>query len=99
MSDEHAEFLRSLDERGETEVRRTLARGSWNERRSKWAQGWLDELDDTRSERSERESLSIARSAKNAAWAAAIAAMIAIPIAIAAAVISYLAWTSTGPAN
>lgn len=91
MTDEHAEFLRSLDERGETEVRRTLARGSWNERRTKWAQAWLDELDDTRSARSNAESLKIARSAKNAAWAAAIAAAIANVIAIVAIIVSVLA--------
>ncbi|TAL37379.1 MAG: hypothetical protein EPN98_03590 [Phenylobacterium sp.] len=97
MADEHDGFLKSLDEMGEEQVKRILARGAWNERRTKWAQGWLDALNDTRSERSNRESLAIARSAKNAAWAAAIAAIIAIPIAIGAIVISYLAWTSPHP--
>lgn len=91
---EHDEFLTSLDEMGEEQVKRVLARGAWNQRRTRWAQGWLEAVNDTRSERSNRESLTIARSAKNAAWAAAIAAMIAIPIAIGAMCISYLAWVS-----
>jgi hypothetical protein len=91
---EQDEFLKSLDEMGEQQVRRILSRGAWNQRRTKWAEGWLAELGDSRSERSQRESLTIARSAKNAAWAAAIAAMIAIPIAIGAMAISYFAWVS-----
>lgn len=93
MADEHDQFMTSLDGMGEEQVKRILARGAWNERRTKWAQAWLEALNDTRSERSNRESLAIARSAKNAAWAAAIAAiaaMIAIPIAIVTIVISVL---------
>ena len=94
---EHDDFLRSLDEMGEEQAKRILSRGAWNPRRTAWAQGWLESLNDARSERSNRDSLAIARSAKNAAWAAAIAAIIAIPIAIGAMVISYLSWTSPHP--
>ena len=66
----------------------------WNPQKVAVAELWLADRDDTRMERSQRESLRIASSSKNAAWVAAIAAIIAIPIAIGAAVISYLAWTS-----
>lgn len=79
--DEETDFLKSLDEMGEQQVRRVLARGGWNTRRTKIAEGWLQELDDSRSERSNREALRIARSAKNAAWIAAIAAIAAVIMA------------------
>jgi len=85
------EFKRSLDETGEQQVRRILARGAFNPQRTRVAEAWLEELNDTRESRSMRESLAIAKSAKNAAWAAAIAAIIAIPIAIVSIVISLLA--------
>lgn len=84
------EFKKTLDEMGEQQVRRILARGAFNTQRTRVAESWLEELSDTRSERSQRESLDIARSAKNAAWAAAIAAIIAVPIAITSIVISVL---------
>ncbi|UTP38988.1 hypothetical protein M9M90_17450 [Phenylobacterium sp. LH3H17] len=91
--DDHAvdEFKKSLDERGEQQVRRILERGAFNPQRTRIAEAWLDELEDTRHARSMRESLQIAKSANAAAWTAAIAAIIAIPIAIVAIVISYLA--------
>src|SRR5690348_6130740 len=92
--DENAvlDFRRSLEEMGEHAVKDVLAHNRWNPQRARLAEAWLAELDDTRSARSNRESLAIARSAKNAAWAAAIAAIIAIPIAIASIVIAVLAW-------
>jgi hypothetical protein len=92
MRPEHDEFLRSCEEKGEEEVKRILARGGWNERRSKWAEAWLAGLDDTREARRARENLQIAASARTAAWIAAIAAIIANVLAVVALIFSYLAW-------
>ena len=75
------EFLKTLDEMGEQQVRRVLARGAWNSQRTKAAEGWLEELGNTRQERQSRESLQIAKSANRAAWIAAIAAIIAVIMA------------------
>ena len=91
---EYADFLKSLDAKGEEEVRRTLARNGWNEGRAGWAQSWLASLDNTREERRNSDNLRIASSAKTAAWVAAIAAIVANVIAVAAVVISYFAWAS-----
>ena len=74
-------FLVSLDEMGEQPVRRVLARGAWNAQRTRAAEHWLQELEDTREARQSRESLQIARSANRAAWIAAIAAMVAVIMA------------------
>ena len=89
LSDEES-FRNSLDEMGEESVKRTLSRNAWNPQKVAVAELWLADRDDARIERSQRESLEIARSAKNAAWIAAIAAIIAVPIAIVAIVISWL---------
>lgn len=93
LSDEEG-FRKGLDEMGEEAVRRNLSRNVWNPQKVAVAELWLADMDDARIERSQRESLTIARSAKNAAWAAAIAAIIAVPIAIVSIVIAYLGWAS-----
>jgi len=84
-------FRQHLDSMNPDDVKRNIANGIWNAQKVAVAEFWLADLDDARIERSNRESLEIARSAKNAAWAAAIAAMVAIPIAIVSIVISVLA--------
>jgi len=88
--DEIAEFRNRLEERGELAVQSALAAGRYSQQRVKIAEAWLQEREAARNDASSSESLRIARSAKNAAWAAAIAAMIAIPIAIVSLVISVL---------
>lgn len=91
MNDQEiAEFRARLGERGELNVQGALAAGRYNQQRVKIAEAWLQEREDARNAASSSESLRIARSAKNAAWAAAVAAMIAIPIAIVSLVISIL---------
>lgn len=87
-------FLTTLSEQGEDLVRRNLSRGAYPTWQAQIAQAFLATCEDARMERSQAESLRIAKSAKNAAWAAAIAAIIAVPIATASIVIAYLAWAS-----
>lgn len=78
---------------GEEEVRRQLQVARLGGQRAAWAHEWLARFDEEREaaanssrearmEASSAESLRIARSAKNTAWAAAVAAIIAIIISI-----------------
>jgi hypothetical protein len=105
-TDQHtADFFRDLSEQGEEAVRAKLAAGIYAGKRIGLAEEWLRQRDQERSDFSQSEQITIARSAKDAAWAAARAAeraarhaSMANKIAIAAAVIAtisaVIAWLS-----
>lgn len=98
--DRDAARIAGFEAEGEATVRSRVGKGHhspYNAEHRALATVWLAEKDQeradaasARNERSQSESLRIARSAKNAAWAAAMAAIIAVPIAIASIVISVL---------
>jgi hypothetical protein len=95
MVDREAAFGQ-FDQDGEALTRAQVA-GYYNPEWAGFAREWLAIKDQEREalrDASNADSLDVARSAKNAAWAAAIAAMIAAAITIAVAVISYLSWAS-----
>jgi len=77
------EYYAEFEKIDEPRVRERINLGQFGERKRKYAQGWLEQIERSRNDVSNLEQRAIARSAKNAAWAAAIAAIIA---AIAAAV-------------
>ena len=80
MTDEQIEFFRSLDQRGEVEVRRILASNGWNERRTAWAHAWLAEQDQSRTATQHRQSLEQSRSSARAAWAGVWIAALALMV-------------------
>jgi hypothetical protein len=91
------QFWANLEQFGEQEVRLRLGMGEYgiNSPHRALVDEWLRNKNQRRSEASQAEALSIARSAKDAAWEAARAArqantiaMIAIVVAAIAAVIS-----------
>jgi hypothetical protein len=96
----------TFDQQGEDHVRLNVqtfdfaTASSGSKMLNRYAKEWLAQRDKEsrlRNEASSDESLRVARSAKNAAWAAAIIAAIAAVIAIASAVIAYLALSSARP--
>lgn len=76
-----------LDELGEDEVRKRFVRGAYGKTGPKYTtvEDWLRKQDQDRKDASSSESLEIARSAKDAAWAAATAARDAAAVAREAA--------------
>lgn len=75
------QWLAELNDMGEQTVRDLLANGRASSTKTLWAQQWLDEIDQERSdaldakrEASQSEQTEIARSARDAAWSAADAA-------------------------
>ena len=98
--DRDAARIAGFEAEGAPTVRSRVGKGHnspYNAEHRALATVWLAEKDQARAdaelarnEASQADSLRIARSAKNAAWAAAIAAMIAVPIAIVSIVISVL---------
>lgn len=83
MSD-HDLYYGDFDRDGEEAVRNRVALHQYNEKKHALALEWLRKRDQERSDASMAEQITLARSAKNAAWAAAIAAIIAAIAAIIA---------------
>jgi type IV secretory pathway component VirB8 len=99
---EREQIWSQFDALGEAEVRTAIKLKRYHGGRLALAERWLEVKDQEREVERERvrnasnsESLRIARSAKNAAWAAVIMAAIAAIIAAAAMVISYLAFRAS----
>ena len=82
------ELWSELEEMGEDTVRARFAGGAYGRfgNRRTLVEEWLRRQEVSRSDFSNREQISIARSAKNAAWIAAIAAIISMIIATASIV-------------
>ena len=80
-----AQLYSQFEEQGVERTRERLRLKEYGGSKAQLAETWLEQKDhdrqldlDARSDASNREQISIARSAKNAAWAAAIAAIIAV---------------------
>ena len=84
-------YFGDFERDGEDVVRTNLSLKRYAVRRAFLARQWLDEREAERSESSQAEQLSIARSAKDAAWEAAWAAQTANTIAKAALAIAIVA--------
>jgi hypothetical protein len=98
LSEIKAEYRADFDRLGEDHVRLRVQQGWYKDTKLAWAMEWLAERDHearTRNEASSSESLRIARSAKNAAWAAVITAAIAAIIAALSMVIAYFAFRAS----
>ena len=76
-----AEIFAELDGLTELDIRARLATGIWGDEKRRLVQLYLDEKELTRSQATQAEQTTIARSAKNAAWIAAFAAVVAAAIA------------------
>ena len=90
MSD-HDLYYGDFERDGEAKVRTYLATGAYRPQKAALAQEWLDRLESSRRDASQAEQISIARSAKDAAWEAAREASTANKIAKVAAVIAAIA--------
>jgi hypothetical protein len=85
--------IAAFDEAGEDVVRKNIASGVYAAENLRYAELWLARRERERSESSQAEQISIARSAKDAAWAAAEAARDAADEASTA---NHIAWTALG---
>ena len=85
------EVSRRCREMGEDAVRRTIAQGGGTPQWIAFAKEWLAQFDHERNVASQADSLAVATSAKDAAWAAAEAAREAAAAAKTANTIATLA--------
>lgn len=72
------DFRRSLDQMGEEQVKRILARGAYNEQRTRVAEMWLADQDDTKAARQARSSIRWAMSAAIAGWISVAVGLLAL---------------------
>jgi hypothetical protein len=91
MSDQKRTLEKEFEAVGEEGIRLQLQNGQITGQMAIYATQWLGEraqMAEARKDASNRETINIARSAKNAAWAAATAAIVAAIAAVVAIVIS-----------